>query len=163
MEHRRGLFRGLLGRTAAHERLPATMAARTGMPRAVDRTVASIRWRSHCSSESGLRTAVSLKWSTSRHSSSRSAGRDFRAPSKSVTAESRLTPSTRSITLTARREALSCATPRREASRSPALDCVAVCRLTCDGHAGRSAAWLARLPWEQEVTSSNLVAPICRK
>src|SRR5206468_2904827 len=23
-----------------------------------------------------------------------------------------------------------------------------------------SAAWLARLPWEQEVTSSNLVAPI---
>ena len=26
--------------------------------------------------------------------------------------------------------------------------------------AGRSAAWLARLPWEQEVTSSNLVAPI---
>jgi ribose 5-phosphate isomerase A len=25
--------------------------------------------------------------------------------------------------------------------------------------AGRSAAWLARLPWEQEVTSSNLVAP----
>src|SRR5262245_18593910 len=25
---------------------------------------------------------------------------------------------------------------------------------------GRSAAWLARLPWEQEVTSSNLVAPI---
>lgn len=29
-------------------------------------------------------------------------------------------------------------------------------------HAGRSAAWLARLPWEQEVTSSNLVAPILR-
>ncbi len=28
------------------------------------------------------------------------------------------------------------------------------------GNAGRSAAWLARLPWEQEVTSSNLVAPI---
>ena len=28
--------------------------------------------------------------------------------------------------------------------------------------AGRSAAWLARLPWEQEVTSSNLVAPIDR-
>ena len=27
-------------------------------------------------------------------------------------------------------------------------------------NAGRSAAWLARLPWEQEVTSSNLVAPI---
>jgi hypothetical protein len=26
-------------------------------------------------------------------------------------------------------------------------------------HAGRSAAWLARLPWEQEVTGSNPVAP----
>ena len=26
--------------------------------------------------------------------------------------------------------------------------------------AGRSAAWLARLPWEQEVTGSNPVAPI---
>ena len=25
--------------------------------------------------------------------------------------------------------------------------------------AGCSAAWLARLPWEQEVTSSNLVTP----
>jgi hypothetical protein len=25
---------------------------------------------------------------------------------------------------------------------------------------GCSAAWLARLPWEQEVTSSNLVTPI---
>ena len=24
---------------------------------------------------------------------------------------------------------------------------------------GRSAAWLARLPWEQEVVSSNLTAP----
>ena len=24
---------------------------------------------------------------------------------------------------------------------------------------GRSAAWLARLPWEQEVGSSNLLAP----
>ena len=35
-------------------------------------------------------------------------------------------------------------------------------RITCPKRrrAGRSAAWLARLPWEQEVTSSNLVAPI---
>ena len=35
-------------------------------------------------------------------------------------------------------------------------------RITCPERrsAGRSAAWLARLPWEQEVTSSNLVAPI---
>ena len=35
--------------------------------------------------------------------------------------------------------------------------------LTCDSaneNAGRSAAWLRALPWEQEVTSSNLVAPI---
>jgi hypothetical protein len=33
-------------------------------------------------------------------------------------------------------------------------------RFTERDNAGRSAAWLARLPWEQEVTSSNLVAPI---
>jgi len=33
-------------------------------------------------------------------------------------------------------------------------------RFPVDDRSGRSAAWLARLPWEQEVTSSNLVAPI---
>jgi hypothetical protein len=31
---------------------------------------------------------------------------------------------------------------------------------TDSSHTGRSAAWLARLPWEQEATGSNPVAPI---
>src|SRR5262245_39361983 len=34
------------------------------------------------------------------------------------------------------------------------------CRIDNDCFTGRSAAWLARLPWEQEVDGSNPFAPI---
>jgi hypothetical protein len=36
------------------------------------------------------------------------------------------------------------------------------CRRINSRTAGRSAAWLARLPWEQEVGGSNPLAPITR-
>ena len=60
----------------------------------------------------------------------------------------------------------SCPRPPNPSRMQAALDHPACRTLVCfspvrsrPGAAGRSAAWLARLPWEQEVTSSNLVAP----